>query len=94
MTAPTPERESARSALDQLLDFYRLEVAEQDYDGLACETWENAVASGCLVKVPGGFDPERDDDNGYGLEPGDDWYATSPEIVAALEDIKPEGGRR
>lgn len=83
LAARVAELEGVRS---QLLDFYRLEVAEQPYDGLGCEAWENAVAAGCLVKVPGGFSPEWHEDNDWGAEPGDDWYETSPEIRAALAE--------
>lgn len=65
-----------------LLTFYRLMVAEKDARDLDEDTFDHAVAAGCLVKYPGGFDPEKHDDDGWGAEPGDDWFVPSPAICA------------
>ena len=38
------------------------------------ELQDLALKYAVLVPVPGGFDPAKHDDDGYGAEPGDDWF--------------------
>lgn len=46
------------------------------------EFQDRAESLGLIVKVP--FDPDQHSDNGYGLEPGDDWYVTHPAVAKAI----------
>jgi len=62
-----------------------LESWEQHYDVDASDRFDWAKASGVILPVPGGYDPEQHTDEFGASEPGDDWFNArpSPNILAA-----------